>query len=151
MTASDLKTQLQEDVKNAMRNKEREALAVLRLITSSIKQVEVDERKELNDSDIVAVLDKMQKQRRESIAQFKAGGRDDLIANEEAELAVIQRYLPTPLTDDEIKTLVTEAVTQSSATSIKEMGKVMELLRPQMQGRADMKQVSALIKEKLSG
>ncbi len=148
--AETLKTQLQSDMKSSMKSGDKGRLGVVRLILSAIKQVEVDERIELDDSRIIAVLDKMAKQRRESIAQFEQAGRDDLRAIEVAELDIIQTYLPQALSEDEINALVEQSITSTGAASIKDMGKVMGLLKPQLQGRADMGKVSQLIKSRLS-
>ena len=138
-----------QDVKDAMRSKDKPRLATLRLITAAIKQQEVDERIELNDAQVLALLDKMCKQRRESISQFEKAGRDDLIAQEVSELDIIQTYLPEQLGEDEITALIDEAMAATGAASIKDMGKVMGQLKPKLQGRADMGAVSAMIKAKL--
>lgn len=138
-----------QDVKDAMRSRDKPRLATLRLITAAIKQQEVDERIELDDTQVLALLDKMCKQRRESISQFEKAGRDDLIAQEVSELELIQTYLPEQLGDDEIAALIDEAMTATGAASIKDMGKVMGQLKPKLQGRADMGAVSAMIKAKL--
>lgn len=145
-----LKTRIQEDVKNALRSHERERLGVLRLITAAIKQKEVDERIELNDQQVLLVLDKMVKQRRESIDQFGQGGRDDLVAKERYELELIQAYLPEPLGADELLTLIQCAIRELDAKSLRDMGPVMNALRGQVQGRADMKAVSQAVKAQLS-
>jgi uncharacterized protein YqeY len=144
-----LKDRIQQDVKDAMRAKDKSRLAAIRLITAAIKQREVDERVELNDSQITAVLDKMAKQRRESISQFEKAGRDDLIAQEVMELEIIQSYLPEQLGEEEINALIDSTLQDTGATSIKDMGKVMGQLKPKLQGRADMSAVSALIKARL--
>jgi uncharacterized protein len=144
-----LKDRIQQDVKDAMRAKEKTRLAAIRLITAAIKQREVDERIELDDAQVTAVLDKMSKQRRESISQFEKAGRDDLIAQEVMELEIIQSYLPEQLGEDEINALIDTAMQATGATSIKDMGKVMGQLKPKLQGRADMGAVSALIKARL--
>ena len=144
-----LKERILQDVKDAMRTKDKPRLATLRLITAAIKQREVDERIELDDTQVITVLDKMSKQRRESISQFEQAGRDDLIAQEAAELELIQTYLPEQLGEDELQTLIEEALQQTGADSIKDMGKVMGQLKPRLQGRADMGAVSALIKARL--
>jgi len=144
-----LKQRIQEDMKSAMKAGEKERLGVIRLILSAIKQVEVDERIVLDDAQIVSVLDKMLKQRRDSIAQYTAAGRTDLADVESAEVAIIQEYLPQALTEVEIENLVGQAIAETGASSISDMGKVMALLKPQMQGRADMGTVSARIKAKL--
>ena len=144
-----LKDRILQDVKDAMRSRDKPRLATLRLITAAIKQQEVDERIELNDAQVLALLDKMCKQRRESISQFEKAGRDDLIAQEASELELIQTYLPEQLAEDEIAALIDEAMAATGAASIKDMGKVMGQLKPKLQGRADMGAVSAMIKAKL--
>ena len=144
-----LKDRILQDVKDAMRAKDKPRLATLRLITATLKQQEIDERIELNDAQVLALLDKMCKQRRESISQFEKAGRDDLIAQEVSELELIQTYLPEQLGEDEIVALIDEAMTATGAASIKDMGKVMGQLKPKLQGRADMGAVSAMIKAKL--
>ena len=144
-----LKDRIQQDVKDAMRAKDKTRLAAIRLITAAIKQREVDERIELDDAQVTAVLDKMAKQRRESISQFEKAGRDDLIAQEVVELEIIQSYLPEQLGEDEINALIDTAMQATGATSVKDMGKVMGQLKPKLQGRADMGAVSALIKARL--
>ena len=138
-----------QDVKDAMRSKDKPRLATLRLITAAIKQQEVDERIELEDAQVLALLDKMCKQRRESISQFEKAGRDDLIAQEVSELDIIQTYLPEQLGEDEITALIDETMAATGASSIKDMGKVMGQLKPRLQGRADMGAVSAMIKARL--
>jgi hypothetical protein len=148
--ADNLKLTIQNDMKDAMRSKEKERLGTIRLIMAAIKQREVDERIELSDSDILAVLDKMLKQRRDSIEQYGKAGRDDLVAVEEAESRIIQAYMPAALGADEIAALIEAAISESGAESMKEMGKVMALLKPQLQGRADMGAVSAQIKARFS-
>ncbi len=145
-----LKDRILQDVKDAMRARDKPRLATIRLITAAIKQQEVDERIELNDTQVLALLDKMCKQRRESISQFEKAARDDLIAQEESELALIQTYLPEQLGEDEITALIDTAMADTGASSIKDMGKVMGQLKPKLQGRADMGAVSALIKAKLA-
>ena len=144
-----LKDRIQQDVKDAMRAKDKPRLSAIRLITAAIKQREVDERIELDDAQVTTVLDKMAKQRRESISQFEKAGRDDLIAQEVMELEIIQSYLPEQLGEDEINALIDTAMQATGATSIKDMGKVMGQLKPKLQGRADMSAVSALIKARL--
>ncbi len=138
-----------QDVKDAMRAKDKPRLATLRLITAAIKQKEVDERIEVDDAQVLTLLDKMCKQRRESISQFEKAGRDDLIAQEVSELEIIQTYLPEQLGEDEIAALIDAAMTATGAASIRDMGKVMGQLKPKLQGRADMGAVSAMIKTKL--
>ncbi len=146
-----LKARITEDMKAAMRAGAKEDLGTIRLILAAIKQVEVDSRKELADADVLAVLDKMRKQRRESIEQYQQAGREDLAAKEQQELELISRYLPTPLTGEEIDALIDQAVVTTGATSVKDMGKVMGMLKPQIQGRADIASVSARIKTRLGG
>jgi len=146
---SDLKKQIQDASIQAMKAGEKERLAVIRLISSAIKQIEVDERIELDDARVIAILDKMVKQRRESIAQFEKAARDDLIKQEKLEIDIIQEFLPQPLGSDEIETIINQAIEQTGASSIKDMGKVMGIVRPQIVGRADMGEVSGLIKARL--
>ena len=149
MPLNTLKGQIQEDVKTAMRARDQKRLTALRLITAAIKQVEIDQRIEMDDQAILAVLDKMVKQRRDSLEQYNAAGRDDLAAQEQFELELISVYLPEALSDDELATLITQAVAYTGASSIRDMGKVMNQLRGQVQGRADMKAVSSAVKEQL--
>ena len=137
-------------MKSAMKAKQKGRLNVIRMILAAIKQIEVDERIELDEARIIVVLDKMLKQRRESIKQFNEAGRTDLTEIEEAEVLVIHEYLPQALTEDEIQGIVEKAVADSGAESIKDMGKVMGIVRPQMLGRADMSVVSAVIKSRLA-
>ena len=144
-----LKTRILDDVKTAMRNHDRKRLAVLRLVTAAIKQREVDERIELDDDDVLRVLDKMNKQRRESLEQYTNAGRDDLAAQERFELELIKTYLPEQLGEAEIAALIDAAVAATGAESIRDMGAVMGSLRSQVQGRADMKQVSAAVRSRL--
>ena len=144
-----LKDRILQDVKDAMRAREKERLATIRLLTAAIKQREVDERIELDDEQVLLVLDKMCKQRRESISQFEKAGRDDLIAIEKNELVILTDYLPEQLSEEEIMTMIDAAMADTGASSIKDMGKVMGQLKPKLQGRADMGAVSALIKGKL--
>ena len=144
-----LKERIQQDVKDAMRAKDKPRLGTIRLVTAAIKQREVDERIELDDTQVLVVLDKMCKQRRESITQFEQAGRDDLAAQEKAELELIQQYLPEQLSEAEINELIDAAMEQTGASSMKDMGKVMGQLKPKLQGRADMGAVSALIKARL--
>ncbi|MCH8079259.1 MAG: GatB/YqeY domain-containing protein [Proteobacteria bacterium] len=146
---SPTKQRIIEDVKAAMRSKDKDRLGVLRLITAALKQKEVDERIELDDAMVLAIMDKMTKQIRDSIQQFEQAGRDDLVKKEKFELKIIQEYLPTQLTEDEIKQLIAESITESGAESVKDMGKVMGILKPRVQGRADMGQVSTLVKQQL--
>ncbi len=151
MPAVSLKEQIQQDMKAAMKSGDKARLGTIRLILAAIKQREVDERIELDDAQVIAVLDKMAKQRRESITQYQAANRNDLAQKEQAELEIILSYLPQPLEDSEIEALVQSAIEESGANSLKEMGKVMALLKPKIQGRADMGQVSAKVKAILSG
>ena len=147
---STLKDQIQADMKSAMRSGEKERLGTIRLILAAIKQVEVDSRKELSDSDLVAILDKMGKQRRESIEQFEQASRQDLADKEKAELAIINGYLPAQLSETEVLKRVQQAIQQANASTMKDMGAVMGILKPQLQGQADMAQVSQLVKSKLT-
>jgi len=146
-----LKARIQEDVKGALRAHERERLAVLRLISAAIKQKEVDDRADLNDEQVLAVLDKMVKQRRESIEQFEQAGRNDLVSKERYELELIQGYLPEPLGREELHVLIQSVISKLGASSLRDMGPVMNALRGQVQGRADMKAVSEAVKAQLSG
>ncbi|HAU1151271.1 TPA: GatB/YqeY domain-containing protein [Legionella pneumophila] len=145
-----IKEQINNDIKDAMRAKDKNLLNALRLISAAVKQIEVDERIEVDNERMLVILDKMSKQRKESIAQFAKANRDDLIAQEQFELDVIAKYLPEPLTDDEIDALISDAIKSTGAEKISDMGKVMAILKPKLQGRADMAQVSARIKAKLS-
>ena len=145
-----LKPRLQGDMKAAMKAGDKARLAVIRLMLAAIKQVEVDERIDPDDARITTILDKMAKQRRESITQFESAGRDDLIAIEQAELEIIQEYLPEALSESQVIQLVEQSIVDTGAASIKDMGKLMGILRPQLQGRADMGKVSQLIKTRLS-
>jgi uncharacterized protein YqeY len=149
MPLNTLKVQIQEDVKSAMRARDQKRLTALRLMTAAIKQVEIDKRIEMDDQAVLAVLDKMVKQRRDSLEQYNAAGRDDLAAQEQFELELISVYLPEALSDDELATLIQQAVADTGASSIRDMGKVMNQLREQVQGRADMKAVSSAVKEQL--
>jgi len=146
-----LKAQIQEDMKAAMRAGEKPRLATIRLIMAAIKQREVDERIELDDTQVLGVIEKMVKQRRESIAQFEAGGRADLVANETAELTQLSAYMPAQLSPAELAAMINEAVAATGAASIKDMGKVMAAIKAKAAGRADMGAVGALIKARLSG
>ena len=147
---SDLKKQIQDAVISAMKSGEKERLKIVRLITSSMKQVEVDDRIELDDARIIAILDKMVKQRRESISQFKTAGRDDLVKQESFEIDIIQEFLPQALSEEELNSIVNQAIETTGASSIKDMGKVMGLVKPQIIGRADMGEISGRIKSLLS-
>jgi uncharacterized protein len=145
-----LKDRITDDMKSAMRAGEKERLGTIRLVLAAIKQREVDERITLDDGQVLTVLEKMIKQRKEAISQFESGGRADLVAKEQAELAVLQTYLPAQMSDAEIDALIAEAVASTGATSIKDMGKVMGIVKAKAQGKADMGAVSARIKQKLS-
>jgi uncharacterized protein YqeY len=146
-----LKERITDDMKAAMRAGEKERLGVIRMITAAIKQREVDERISLDDAQVLSVLDKMIKQRKESLTQFQAGNRQDLVDKESAEIALLQTYLPAQLSDAEIDAMIAAAIAATGAGSVKEMGKVMGLIKAQAQGRADMGAVGAKIKAKLSG
>jgi uncharacterized protein YqeY len=145
-----LKDRIQEDMKAAMRSGEKERLGTIRLILAAVKQREVDERITLDDTQLLSVLEKMVKQRRESITQFQAGARPDLVEKENAELKVINTYLPAQLSEGELDSLISEAIRETGAASIKDMGKVMNLIKSRAQGRADMGFVGARIKARLS-
>lgn len=137
--------------KDAMRAKDKDTLGTIRMILAEIKRIEVDERIELDDARVIAVMDKMLKQRKDSIEQFTNAGRDDLVAQEESEMKVIQGFLPEPLSADELAAMIEQAISQTGAESMKDMGKVMGILKPQLQGRADMGKVSGQIKARLNG
>lgn len=145
-----LKSTILEDVKTAMRARDQRRLTALRLITAAIKQIEIDQRIEVDDQIVLGVLDKMVKQRRESLDQYQAAGRDDLAAQEQFELDLLAPYLPDPLSDDEVAELIKQAVAETGASSIRDMGAVMNKLRSEVQGRADMKAVSSAVKAQLS-
>jgi uncharacterized protein YqeY len=145
-----LKARIQEDMKTAMRSGDKDRLGCIRLIMAAVKQREVDERITLDDSQLLSVLEKMGKQRRESITQFQAGGRADLVAKENAELNIINAYMPAPLGDAELDALINAAISETGAASIKDMGKVMALIKSKAQGRADMAAVGARIKARLA-
>ena len=136
-------------MKNAMKSGNKERLATIRLMLAAAKQIEIDERRDLSDADLLTILHKMVKQRRDSISQFKKAGRDDLVAQEQAEVGVIQDFLPQPLSEAEIAKLIFTAIADADAKSMQDMGKVMSLLKPQLQGRADMGKVSGQIKARL--
>jgi hypothetical protein len=146
-----LKARITDDMKTAMRAKETARLGTIRLLLAAIKQKEVDERAEMDDAAIGSIVEKLIKQRKDSISQFQAAGRDDLVTAEQAELAVLQAYLPEQLSAAEVEAAVAAAIAESGATSARDMGKVMGLLKPRLAGRADMGQVSALIKARLAG
>ena len=145
-----LKDQIINDLKDAMRARDKKKLDALRLVSAAIKQIEVDERIEIDDARMLIILDKLAKQRNESITQFRAAGRDELAAQEEFELALIRHYMPEPLSQDEVKQMIDQAVITVDAKKMSDMGKVMAELKPQLQGRADMSIVSAMIKARLN-
>lgn len=145
-----IKERLNNDIKDAMRAKNKELLNTLRLISAAVKQIEVDERIEVDEERMLVILDKMCKQRKESIVQFEKANRDDLVAQEQFELGIISKYLPEQLSADEIDALINEAITSTGAAKMADMGKVMGQLKVKLQGRADIAQVSALIKARLN-
>ncbi|AEH34144.1 GatB/YqeY domain-containing protein [Vibrio anguillarum] len=141
---------LKEEQKLAMKAKDKVRLGTIRLALSAIKQREVDEQITLNDDDILAVMVKMVKQRRDSVAQYEAANRQDLADAEQAEITILEAFMPQPLSDDEVSALIDDAITQSAAAGMQDMGKVMAVLKPQIQGRADMGKVSGLVRTKLA-
>jgi uncharacterized protein len=145
-----LKDRITEDMKTAMKAADKERLGTIRLALAAIKQREVDERITLDDTQVLSVLDKMSKQRRESIAQFEAGNRGDLVAKESAELAVISAYMPTPLGEAELDNLINQAIAETGASTVKDMGRVMSVIKTRAQGRVDLGTVGARIKARLS-
>ena len=145
-----MKSQITDAMKDAMRAKDKPRLGAIRLILSEVKRIEVDERIEIDDERLLAILDKMIKQRRDSITQYEAAGRDELAAIEIAEITVIQDFLPTALTEEEINAMIAVAIAETGAESMRDMGKVMGILRPQIQGRADGGAVSGLVKVALN-
>jgi uncharacterized protein len=146
-----LKSQIQEDMKSAMKAGDKDRLKVVRLLLAAIKQVEVDERVEMDDAAVLSVINKMVKQRRDSVTQFRDGGRNDLADIELAEIAVLKQYLPEQLSEDQIDTLIQKAIDESGADTVRDMGKVMALVKAAAQGRADMGKVGARVKARLSG
>ncbi|MCU7932054.1 MAG: GatB/YqeY domain-containing protein [Candidatus Thiodiazotropha sp. (ex Codakia rugifera)] len=146
-----LKEQILNDVKAAMKAKEKALLGTLRLITAAIKQREVDERIELDDTQVLAILDKMIKQRRDSVSQYENAGRQELADQEKREITIIETYMPAGLSDEEVAAMIESAISEIDAKGMQDMGKVMGLLKPQMQGRADMSKVSGLVRQKLAG
>lgn len=150
MSEETLKVRITAEMKAAMRAKDKPRLGTIRLIQAEIKRIEVDERIELDDTRVLAILDKMSKQRRDSLSQFKDAGRDDLAEQEQLELDVIAEFLPAALSDEELQALINQAVADSGAQAMPDMGKVMAILKPQVQGRADMGAVSKQIKARLS-
>jgi uncharacterized protein YqeY len=145
-----LRDRINEDVKSAMRAADAPRRDALRLLTAALKQKEVDERKTLTDPDVIGIIDKMVKQRRDSIAQFKQGGRDDLVEKEEFEISVLEQYMPQGLSDAEIETAIGVAIAETGAKAPSDMGKVMGVLKSRLAGRADMSKVSAQVKAKLA-
>ena len=146
-----LKDRITEDMKAAMRAKDMERLGTIRMITAAIKQREVDERITLDDAQVLSVIEKMVKTRRESVAQFQSGGREDLVAKEQKEIDLLQAYMPAQLSAAELDALIAQSIAESGASSIKDMGKAMALLKQKAQGRADMAAVSAKLKAKRVG
>lgn len=148
---SDIKAQITSEMKVAMRAKEKERLGTIRMILAELKRIEVDERIELDDTRVLATLDKMSKQRRDSIAQYEAADRLDLADVERREMEVIKTFLPQPLTPEEIDRLIEQAITDTAASGMQDMGKVMGVLKPLIQGRADTGETSKLVKQRLAG
>jgi len=146
-----LKARITDDMKAAMRSGEKDRLGLIRMLMAGIKQREVDERIQLDDAQVLAVIDKMIKQRKDSVTQFEAGGRADLVAKESAEIGWLTDYLPAQLSEAEVDALIREAIAATGATSMKDMGKVMGMVKPRAQGRTDMGALSARIKAALSG
>ncbi len=147
---SELKKRITDDMKSAMKAKDKQALKAVRMILEAIKQKEIDERIELDDAQVMTVIQKMVKQRKDSISQFSDAGRSDLVEIEEAELETINNYMPEQLSDEEVESVVDKAINDSGANSMKDMGKLMGMLKSQLQGKADMSLVSQLIKSRLS-
>ena len=147
---SELKQQITTEMKAAMRAKDKERLGTIRMILAELKRIEVDERVELDDARVLATLDKMSKQRRDSISQYEAANRQDLADVERREMEVIKTFLPQPLNEEEINELIEQAISTSGAQSMQDMGKVMGVLKPQIQGRADVGETSKLVKQRLS-
>ncbi len=146
---SEIKSRIESSVKDAMRARDTRRLGVLRLTMSELKKVEIDERIELDDTRVLAILDKMSKQRKDSLAQFQQAGREDLVDQESFELDLLKEYMPEALDDAAVLAIVDQAIADAGASSMKDMGQLMGLIRPQVQGRADMGAVSAIVKEKL--
>ena len=146
----DLKGQIKEEMKTAMKSGDRDRLKVIRLILAAINQIEIDSRTILEDNDIIKTINKMVKQRRDSIAQFSKGGRDDLVEIETNEIAILENYLPKKLSDSELDTIIAEAVSNLKADNMKDMGKVMNTVKHAIEGRADMSLVSSKVKTRLS-
>ncbi|MFK5912942.1 MAG: GatB/YqeY domain-containing protein [Woeseiaceae bacterium] len=150
MTDSTLKIRITDDVKTAMRSKDKERLGTLRLLTAAIKQIEVDKRIELDNEQIVAIIEKMLKQRKDSIEQFEKAGRNELAEIEIKEIVILKEFMPEQMSDTDVDALIDEAISSTGAESMKDMGKVMGILKPQIAGKADMGAVSGKIKAKLS-
>jgi len=150
MTDSALKTRINDDVKTAMRSKDKERLGTLRLLTAAIKQIEVDKRIELDDEQVVAVIEKMLKQRKDSIEQFEKAGRNELAEIEIKEVAILKEFMPEQMSDADVDALIDDAIASTGAEAMKDMGKVMGILKPKLAGKADMGAVSGKIKAKLS-
>lgn len=148
---SELKTRIDEAIKAAMRAGEKTRTGTLRLIASAIKQREIDERTESTDDDVLAILARMIKQRQESISHFEQAGRTELVEREQLEIGIINEFLPEPLSDAQIGDLITQALAETGASSLRDMGKAMNILRPKLQGRADLSSVSAQVRQRLSG
>lgn len=145
-----LKSQIQDDMKSAMKAGEKDRLKVIRLILAAVKQQEVDQRIELDDAGVLAVLSKMVKQRRDSVTQFRDGGRDDLADAEQAEISILEHYLPEPLADAEVEQLIRDAIAETGATALRDMGKVMGVVKQKAEGRADLGAVSSKVKQLLA-
>lgn len=145
-----LKQQLTDDMKNAMRSQDKARLGAVRLILAAVKQVEVDQRIDVDDQTLLSILDKLAKQRRESIKEYQKANRQDLVDQEQFELEIIQQYLPEPMTDEQANQLIQQAISESGASEMKDMGKVMAILKPKVQGRVDMGQLSGKVKQLLS-
>ena len=150
MTENTLKSKIQATMVATMRAQDKAKLGVIRLVQAAIKQQEVDERITLNDEQVLSILDKMIRQRRESIKQFEIANRNDLVEKEAFEIQIIQEFLPTPLTAEEVQSLIQQTIQEVGATSVKDMGKVMAILKPKVQGRADVGEVGVLIKQQLA-
>lgn len=147
---SETRQRVLDDIKTAMKAGDKPRLATLRLMSAAIKQKEVDERIELDEPAVIALFDKLLKQRRESISQYSKAGRDDLVAQEQSELELITTYLPAALSEDEVKEIIDQAINDTGASSVKDMGSVMGLIKPKLQGRADMSSVSQIIRARLN-
>lgn len=151
MADTSLKEQLSTAVKNAMRNKDKDRLVTLRMAQSAVKQIEIDERRELSDDDVLKVLDKMLKQRRDAAAQYDDAGRQELADKERAEMVIIEEFMPAALNEDDLDALIREAISSADAQGMQDMGKVMGVLKPQVLGRVDMGHLSKKVKAALAG